>query len=93
MKFPKDLHDPSVIAAYHALIHLEADEELRAKDGLYKQEQDDYILNIAETFQKGEPLPQNVIKEYQDFYKWAPSQFSDTKEGIFEKLRRFINIK
>ena len=92
LKFPKDLHDPSAIAAYHALIHLEADEELRAKDGLYKQEQDNYIIFIAETFQKGEELPRNIIKEYKDFYRWAPSQFSNTKEGIWEKLRRFINI-
>ena len=92
LKFPKDLHDPSAVAAYHALIHLEADEELRAKDGLYKQEQDNYIIYIAETFQKGEELPQNVIKEYKDFYRWAPSQFSNTKEGVWEKLRRFINI-
>ena len=92
LKFPKDLDDPSSIAAYHALIHLEADEDLRKQDDLYKQEQDDYIIFIAETFQKGEELPQNVIKEYKDFYRWAPSQFSDTKEGVWEKLRRFINI-
>lgn len=92
LKFPKDLHDPSAIAAYHALIHLEADEDIRAKDDLYKQEQDDYILYIAETFQKGDELPQNIIKEYTDFYSWAPSGFSDTKEGIREKLSRDINI-
>ena len=92
LKFPKDLHDPSSITAYHALIHLEADEDLRAKDNLYKQEQDDYIIFIAETFQDGKELPQNIIKEYTKYYRWAPSQFSNTKEGIFEKLRRFINI-
>ena len=92
LKFPKDLDDPSAIAAYHALIHLDADEELRKTDPLYKTEQDDYIIYIAETFQQGEPLPQNVIKEYQDFYDWAPSQFSLTKKGIWEKLKRFINL-
>ena len=92
LKFPKDLDDPSSIAAYHALIHLEADEDLRKKDDLYKQEQDDYILYIAETFQKGEELPINIVKEYSDFYDWAPSQFSKTKKGVFEKLKRDINI-
>lgn len=92
LKFPKDINDLSLIAAYHALIHLEADEDLRAKDDLYKQEQDDYILYIAETFQQGEELPKNVIKEYTDFYDWAPSQFSDTKQGVWEKLKRYINI-
>ena len=92
LKFPKDLYDPSSIAAYHALIHLEADEDLRKKDAEYKQEQDDYILYIAETFQKGEELPVNIVKEYADFYDWAPSQFSKTKKGVFEKLKRDINI-
>lgn len=92
LKFPKDLEDPSAIAAYHALIHLEADEDLRKKDRLYKEEQDNYIIYIAETFQNGEELPQNVIQEYKDFYRWAPSQFSKTKHGIWEKLKRFINI-
>ena len=92
LKFPKDLDDPSAIAAYHALIHLEADEDLRKQDDLYRQEQDDYILFIAETFKNGEKLPQNIIKEYTDFYDWAPSQFSQTKKGILEKLKRDINI-
>ena len=92
LKFPKDLDDPSSIAAYHALIHLEADEDLRKQDDLYKQEQDDYIIFIAETFQKGEELPQNVIQEYTDFYDWAPSQYSDTKKGIWDKLKRKINL-
>ena len=92
LKFPKNLHDPSAIVAYHALIHFEADEELRAKDKLYMQEQNNYIIFIAQTFQKGEELPQNVIEEYKKFYRWAPSQFSNTKEGMFEKLKRFINI-
>lgn len=93
LKFPKDLDDPTSITAYHALIHLEADEDLRKNDDLYKQEQDDYILYIAQTLYKGEALPQNITKEYSDFYSWAPSQFSQTKKGIFEKLKRTINIK
>ena len=92
LKFPKDLEDPSAIAAYHALIHLEADEDLREKDNEYKQAQDDYILYIAETFQKGEELPVNIVKKYADFYDWAPSQFSKTQKGIMEKLKRDINI-
>ena len=92
LKFPKDLKDPSTIAAYHALIHFEADEDLRATDGIYKQEQDNYIIFIAETFQKGEELPHNIIKEYTDYYNWAPSNFSNTKEGVWEKLKRTINI-
>ena len=92
VQFPKDCEDKTITAAWYALCHLEADEDLRAKDNLYRQEQDDYILYIAETFEKGEELPKNVIKEYTDFYEWAPSQFSNTKEGMWDKLKRNINI-
>ena len=43
LAYPKDTEDESLIAAYHALIHYEADEDLRNRDPLYKEEQDDYI--------------------------------------------------
>ena len=43
--YPKDTTDESLVAAYHALIHYEADEDLRRRDPLYKEEQDGYILN------------------------------------------------
>ena len=36
-KFPNDVEDESIRAAFHALIHLEADEDLRKNDILYKQ--------------------------------------------------------
>ena len=41
LKYPRDTKDESLIAAYHALIHYEADEDLRARDLMYKEEQDD----------------------------------------------------
>ena len=39
MLYPKDTTDESLVAAYHALIHYEADEDLRRRDELYKEEQ------------------------------------------------------
>ena len=41
LQFPKDTTDDSLVAVYHALIHYEADEDLRLRDALYKEEQDD----------------------------------------------------
>ena len=32
LAYPKDTEDESLIAAYHALIHYEADEDLRNRD-------------------------------------------------------------
>ena len=42
-KFPKDCDDKTIIASWHALCHLEADEDIRLKDPLYAEEQDKYI--------------------------------------------------
>lgn len=58
LKYPKDTEDESLIAAYHALIHYEADEDLRNKDSLYKEEQDDYIEFLSYTLERGEDLPE-----------------------------------
>ena len=50
VRFPKDCEDKTIIASWHALCHLEADEDIRKKDLMYKQEQDEYIEFIAYTF-------------------------------------------
>ena len=47
LKFPKDVEDESIIAAWHALSHYEADEDLRMENPDYKAEQDDYMEFIA----------------------------------------------
>ena len=56
-KFPKDVKDASIKSAYHALIHREADEDLRRRDLLYRDEQDSYLEQIARTLQRGSELP------------------------------------
>ena len=48
MHFPKDSNDKNIMAAYHALIHYEADEDLRASDLAFREEQDEYLNMIAE---------------------------------------------
>ena len=66
--FPKDSDDPSVLTCFHILVHYEADEELRKKDPLYKETQDEFMVETAETLIKGDPLPVNVISEYKNYY-------------------------
>ena len=60
-QFPHNNEDESIQAAYHALVHFEADEDLRRRDALYKEEQDSYLMMIAEILDKGEDLPFNII--------------------------------
>ncbi len=90
--FPKDTNDPSIDAAFHALMHMEADEDFRSKDALYKEEQDSFIEFIAQTLAKGDDLAENIIDEYTKFYPEAMLYKPDTKENIIKRLLKSINL-
>ncbi|MFI3301337.1 MAG: hypothetical protein R3Y28_07975 [Candidatus Gastranaerophilales bacterium] len=92
MSFPKDSDDESVIASYHALVHYEADEDLRKRDAIYKQEQDDYLEMISVILEKGEVLPDNIIKGYRDFYKSASIPHANNSKGFWNGFWKFLNI-
>lgn len=92
LKFPKDISDSSIKAAYHALIHMEADEDLRIKDLAYKEEQDDYLEFIAQTLQSGNSLPKNLIKEYDKYYKDIETPHSESMKGLIKSLCKFLNV-
>ena len=62
LNFPKDTEDKSIQAAFHALVHYEADEDLRARDELYREEQDDYLEFISNLLERGEDVPENIIQ-------------------------------
>ena len=92
LKFPKDSTDSTIKAAYHALIHLEADEDLRRRDLDYKEEQDDYLEFIAQIMQEGGTLPKNIIKSYDKYYKNIETPHSESTEGLLRNLCRFLNV-
>lgn len=89
-RFPKDCEDPTLIAAWHALCHLESDEEMRLKDKMYAEEQDNYIEYIAFTLEKGEPLPKNIVSSYVPYHSEALIPNSKSFKGIINKLKRFL---
>lgn len=90
VRFPKDCEDKTIIAAWHALCHLESDEDLRAKDPLYTEVQDDYIEQIAFTLQNGEELPQNIINSYIPYHQNALTPNSTKLHGIIQNLKKFL---
>ncbi|MBP3924326.1 hypothetical protein J6E39_03700 [bacterium] len=92
LKFPRDCNDTSIDAAYHALVHYEADEDLRLRDPLYKEEQDDYLEMIASTLEKGDSLPQNIIANYNKYYKETSIPHQNNKAGILKSFFRYLNI-
>lgn len=90
--FPKNSHDESVDVCFHILMHLEADEDIRKNDEIYREEQDEFILNMAQLLQNGEDIPVNIIKEYNDFYGEILIYPEMNKENIIARLKKFINI-
>ena len=90
--YPKDTKDESLIAAYHALIHYEADEDLRRRDLLYKEEQDDYIEFLSYTLEKGEDLPANIISNYKKYYDEAPILHEKSINGFLKSFWKILNI-
>jgi len=92
LKYPKDSEDTSLMAAYHALVHYEADEDLRRRDLAYKEEQNDYLEFIAYILDKGDELPDNIIRSYDKYYKDAKTPASDSVKGLLRSLCRFLNV-
>lgn len=89
--YPKDTTDESLVAAYHALIHYEADEDIRRQDNLYKEEQDDYIEFLSYILSRGEDLPENIINNYKQYYDSAPILHKNTPQGFFKGFWKSLN--
>ena len=86
--FPKDVDDLSIQCAWHAIVHFDADAELRL-DPNYAEEQNEYLEMIAFILKEGNPLPQNIIDSYNKLYEIAPMPHSNTMKGILKSLLRF----
>ena len=91
--FPSDTKDKSITAAFHALVHYEADEDLRHRDFLYKEEQDEYLTLIFQTLEKGESLPDNIIRNYEKYYKSADIPKPNNFKSELERFWRFLVFK
>lgn len=93
LRFPKDaLDDPSIQAAWHALCHYEADEDLRRRDRVFADEQQELLELIAFTFKDGKELPQNIISAYSKYHSEVLIAPQKGWRAMLRKLTRFINI-
>jgi len=92
LKFPTNTNDRSIMAVYHALIHYEADEDIRKKDIEYREEQDEYLEFLAETMEKGENLPLNIIEKYNEYYTDIPLPDSNGVRSVIKSLCKFLNV-
>lgn len=92
LKLFPDSMDKNIECAYHALVHFEADEDLRYHDIEYKEEQNDYLEFIAETLTAGGELPRNIIADYEDYYKGTARLWSGGIKGFLKEFLRAINV-
>ena len=92
LSYPKDTEDESLIAAYHALVHYEADEDLRARDILYREEQDEYIEFLASVLERGENIPENIIENYKKYYDSAPVLHEENPKGFMKGFWKNLNV-
>lgn len=93
LHFPENHKDKTLMAAYHALVHREADEELRRNDILYKDEQDDYLEFIANTLSKGQDLPSNILENYSHYYSDISLKDKTGIKGFVQTIHMYLNIK
>lgn len=93
LHFPKTNGDKNLLAAYHALIHYEADEDIRNSDLYFKEEQDEYLNMIAELLANDKDLPKNIVKSYDEYYSEIELPKSKNIINVIKKICNFLNIK
>lgn len=92
-KFPKDKKDINLKCAFDALMHREADEDLRKKIRDYAQMQDEYLESLADMLKENQMLPKNIIAQYLIFHKDDLLSYTNkTFKDILNKLKRMINF-
>lgn len=91
LKLFPDSMDKNIECAYHALVHFEADEDIRYRDIEYREAQNDYLEEIAQTLVAGKDLPRNIIADYEDYYKGTASLWKNGWHGFLKEFKRFIN--
>lgn len=89
--FPKGCEDPSIHAAWHALCHYEADEDIKRENRAFNDQQIELLEMIAFEFKDGNPLPQNIINAYKPYYQDDPISYESGLKGLVKKLLRFIS--
>ena len=97
--FPHDDSDIDIKCAFDALMHREADEDLRRRLSDYAQMQDEFLETIANIFKQNEKLPSNIIAQYLEYHAdnlisshVNKKDFRSVIEYIKKIIKRMINF-
>ena len=92
-RFPKERDDINLKCAFDALVHREADEDLRAKVRDYAQVQDEFLADLAHILRENDKLPQNIIDEYQKYHtEHLMGDWEKPLKSILKNFKRMINF-
>ena len=90
---PKNSKNPNVKCVFDALMHREADEDLRKDEEDYAAVQDEYLRDLAQILENNENIPKNIIENYNKFHE--DTLISDDTKGfsnIVKYIKRRINF-
>jgi len=91
--FPKEKDDINLKCAFDALMHREADEDLRKNEIDYAQVQDEFLAELAHILKDNEKLPQNIIEQYQIFHvENLMGEWDKPLKSILKNFKRMINF-
>ena len=92
-RFPKEKNDINIKCAFDALMHREADEDLRNKISGYAEVQDEFLSDIASILKENEKLPQNIIEQYQKYHSEnLMGEWDKPLKSILKNFKRMINF-
>ncbi len=89
LQFPSTT-DKSIKCAWHALVHFEADEDIRARDEEFRQEQDEFLIFISDLLRKGQSIPTNILNEYENHHGNAALPVDD--KSLWAKILAFFRF-
>lgn len=91
--FPKEKNDINLKCAFDALMHREADEDLRNKVAGYSEVQDELLFEIARILKENEKLPQNIIEQYQKYHSEnLMGEWDKPLKSVLKNFKRMINF-
>ena len=92
-RFPKERDDINLKCAFDALVHREADEDLRVRVRDYADVQDEFLADLARILKDNEKLPQNIIEQYQKYHSEnLMGDWEKPLKSILKNFKRMINF-
>lgn len=92
LKFPKDCDDVCCAVAWHAVLHFEADEDIAAKDDVFRDVQVDFLEGLYKILSTGGELPEKLLDGYNKYHKGVDTCQCSSKEYFWHEMKRNISL-